>query len=55
MGLWIQLLTSSGKERTLDISTDISTDLTGNDRDSGYNYGSPVAMTGTLDSLTDLS
>ena len=51
MGLWIQLLTSSGKERTLDTSTD----LTGNDRDSGYNYGSPVAMTGTLDSFTDLS
>ena len=51
MGLWIHLLTSSGKERTLDTSTD----LTGNDRDSRYNYKSPLVMTGTLDSFTDLS
>ena len=33
-GLWILLLASSGEERTLDTSSD----LTGNDRDSGYNY-----------------
>ena len=49
--LWILLLASSGEERTLDTSSD----LTGNDRDSGYNYWSLVAMTGTLDSFTDLS
>ena len=33
-GLWILQLASSGEERTLDTSSD----LTGNDRDSGYNY-----------------
>ena len=51
LGLWILLLASSGEERTLDTICD----LTGNDRDSGYNYWSLVAMTGTLDSFTDLS
>ena len=51
LGLWILLLASSCDERTLDTSSD----LTGNDRDSWYNYWSLVAMTGTLGSFTDLS
>ena len=51
LGLWILLLVSRGEERTLDTSSD----LTRNDKDSGYNYWSLVAMTGTLDSFTDLS
>ena len=51
LGLWILLLASSGEERTLDTSSD----LTGNGRDSGYNYWSLVVMTRTLDSFTDLA
>ena len=47
--LWILLLASSGEERTLDTSSD----LTGNDRDSGYNYWSLVAMIVLLTSLNN--
>ena len=49
--LWKLLLAPSGEERTLDTSYD----LTGNDRNFGYNYWSLVAMTWTQDSFIDLS